>query len=456
MRAVARVAKGMVLAIIMALTAIVVWLSLAPPELLRVGTGYAAKIVCSNVFLAGRDADVVLASDVQAPGHPLLKLIHIDIDPDQRSVTARLLGAFAPGKATYREGLGCVSVPTGDGAAAQAIVVAGEPEVSAASGASWPEGDAVSAGDPRLSDILADPALVGPGMRAVVVVKDGRLVGEAYGEGFDASTPLLGWSMTKTVNAAIIGRLMTEGRIGFDDRNLLAEWTGDGRAQIRIRDLLAMEGGLDFDEEYGDVTDVTRMLYLERDMAAFAAARPLAADPGTSFNYASGASVLLAKIWMGKFADRAQALAYPRAALFQPLGMASAVMEGDATGTFVGSSYMYATARDWARFGLFLVQDGVWEGQRLLPEDFVGAMRRPTTASGGLYTEVQAWGVGPGEEPDEKFGIADDAFWLLGHDGQTIAVVPSENLVVVRLGLTPSELGYRPQWLVKAVADVLK
>ncbi|NML73137.1 serine hydrolase [Rhizobium sp. S-51] len=457
MRLFVKLVRGFVMLLVMAVAGVFLWLTAAPPELLRVGTGYAAKIVCSNVFIAGRDAEAVLAQDVQAPGHPLLKLVNVDVDPERRIVTARMLGAFAAGTAVYRDGLGCASVPDGDVEKALAI---SEPAAAATLPANatrtWPEGEGVDVGDRRLHAVLSDPALGGPGMRAIVVVKDGRIVGEVYGDGFDISTPLLGWSMAKTVNAAVIGRLVQEGRIGLDDQALFAGWTDSAHKAIRLRDLMAMESGLAFNEDYGDVADVTRMLYLEPDMAAFAAAQPVIHEIGKQFSYSSGSSVLLARIWMDRLGDRATALGYPRAALFGPLGMSSAVLEADAAGTFVGSSYLYATARDWARFGLLLADGGMWNGTRLLPEDFVAAMRRPTSVSGGLYTEIQAWNVGPGDEADERFGLKPETFWLQGHDGQFIAIVPSERLVVVRLGLTPSKLNYRPQRLVKSVSEALQ
>lgn len=457
MRLLVKVLRRGVLALIMLVTGVIVWLSAAPPELLRVGTGYAAKIVCSDVFLAGRDPQAVLALDVQAPGHPLLKLVGVDVDTENRIVTARMLGVFAASTAVHREGLGCASVPDGDLEAALTVVAPeADPRTVTDTGAPWPEGEGTTPVDGRIATLLSDADLGGPGMRAVVVVKDGRIVGEAYGQGFSASTPLLGWSMAKTVNAAIVGRLLKEARLGLDDTRLFPEWSDAPYASIRLRDLLAMESGLEFNEDYGDVTDVTRMLYLEPDMAGFSLVKPVLAGTGERFSYASGTSVLLARIWMSRFPDPGQALAYPRKALFDPLGMTSAVLEADAAGTFVGSSYLYATARDWARFGQFLVDDGVWNGERLLPEGFVAAMQRPTAASGGRYTEIQAWQVGPGDEPDERFGLTPETFWLLGHDGQAVAIIPSERLVVVRLGLTPSKLGYRPQSLVKAVADALR
>ncbi|WP_454286531.1 serine hydrolase domain-containing protein [Rhizobium arsenicireducens] len=457
MRLLVKVLRRGVLALIMLVTGVIVWLSAAPPELLRVGTGYAAKIVCSNVFLAGRDPQAVLALDVQAPGHPLLKLVGVDVDTENRIVTARMLGVFAASTAVHREGLGCASVPDGDLDAALTVVAPeAEPRTVTDTGAPWPEGEGTTPVDGRIATLLSDADLGGPGMRAVVVVKDGRIVGEAYGQGFSASTPLLGWSMAKTVNAAIVGRLLKEARLGLYDTRLFPEWSDAPDASIRLRDLLAMESGLEFNEDYGDVTDVTRMLYLEPDMAGFSLLKPVLAGTGEQFSYASGTSVLLARIWMSRLPDPGQALAYPRKALFDPLGMTSAVLETDAAGTFVGSSYLYATARDWARFGQLLVDDGVWNGERLLPEGFVAAMQRPTAASGGRYTEIQAWQVGPGDEPDERFGLTPETFWLLGHDGQAVAIIPSERLVVVRLGLTPSKLGYRPQSLVKAVADALR
>ncbi|TPP11478.1 serine hydrolase domain-containing protein [Rhizobium glycinendophyticum] len=433
-----------------------VWLWLAPPDLLRVGTGYAAKIVCSNVFLAGRDADDVLTDDVQAPGHPLLRLVGVDVDLDRRLVTADLAGFIAPSVAVYRDGLGCASVPDGDIASAQGVSAPVSEAVPSDDTVSWPEGERVGAMDSRLSTTLQDAALLGSAYRAVVVVKDGRIVGESYGAGFNAQTPLLGWSMAKSVNAVLAGKVAADQGVDLDTEGLFPEWTGDRRAKIRLSDLLAMQSGLDFNEDYGAVTDVTRMLYLQSDMAAYARSVPAIVERGTRFNYSSGEAVLISKWWMSRFSDPKQALAYPRKALFDPIGMRSAVLEADAHGTLVGSSYLYATARDWARFGLLLAQGGVWDGKPIVPADFVTRMTTPTAASGGVYGGAQAWRKGPGDEADAHYGLPADVLWLLGHDGQSVAVIPSENLVVVRMGLTPSRGGYRPQRLVAAIRDALK
>ncbi|MBL8596660.1 MAG: serine hydrolase [Devosia sp.] len=451
MKIVLRIVLGLAAVGVVAVAGAVAYLVVAPPELLRVATGYAAKTVCSNVFIAGRDPDQVLAVDVQAPGHPVLKFVRQSVDMSAGTVTARMLGLFATSIAIHRNGLGCASVPDGNVAAAQAVQLAQAPQIAPPGDAVWPMGGHVEmVATPTLADIMGNAALTGPGMRAVVVVKGGEIIAEAYGEGFTADTPLLGWSMSKTVNAALIGRLSAAGLIGLDDAALRPEWT-DARRDITLRDLLGMESGLAFNEDYGDVSDVNRMLFLEPDMARFAAAQPQAEAAGAQFTYSSGTATLLARIWMDRIGDRATALAYPRGALFDPLGMTSAELEADASGTLVGSSYMYATARDWARFGLFLLQDGVWDGTRLLPPGWVAAMN----ASNGLpgnYSQMQSWLQGPNDE-DAAEGVPEDAFWLIGHDGQTVAIVPSEELVVVRLGLTPSDLGYRPERLVKALAD---
>lgn len=432
------------------------WLWLAPPDLLRVGTGYAAKIVCSNVFLAGRDAGDVLADDVQAPGHPLLKLAGVEVDMDRRLVEAHLAGLIAPSVAVYRDGLGCASVPDGDIVKAQGFSAPVSESVPADNTLTWPQGERVEATQSRMAAVLQDQTLLGPAYRAVVVVKDGRIVGETYGDGFNAQTPLLGWSMAKTVTAALAIKLATEQGVDLDADRLFPEWADDARAGIRLSDLLSMQSGLDFNEDYGDVTDVTRMLYLEPDMAAYVRALPAAVERGTRFNYSSGESVLISRWWMSRLSDGRAALAFPRTALFEPIGMRSAVLEADARGTLVGSSYLYATARDWARFGLLLAQGGVWDGKAVLPADFITRMMNRTEASKGVYGGAQAWRQGPGGEPDARFGLDTDVVWMLGHDGQSVAVIASESLVVVRMGLTPNRLGYRPQPLVAAIREVLK
>ena len=463
MRSLRRNAKWLGVAVLLAVAGTGIWLYAAPPALIRVGSNYAAKIVCSNVFVAGRDAAQVLKLDVQAPGHPLLRLMSVSVDPEAATVKAGLFGLFGAGLAVARDNGGCAAVPDGDQEAARAFAQEPPAEAVADPDALWPQGEHVQPSqDPVLAAILGDEGLTGPGMRAVVVVKDGRIVGERYGEGFSAATPLLGWSMTKTVNAALVGTLIGEGRLSLDQTGLFEAWKGDDRARISLADLMAMSSGLAFNEDYSDVTDVTRMLYLEPDMAAFAAASPLAGDPGKVWSYSSGTAALLSELWQDAVGDQKKALAWPRTVLFDPLGMESAVFETDARGTFAGSSYLYATAHDWARFSQFLLDDGAWNGKQLLPAGFVPWMHEAAPASNGEYGRGQVWlhgptGPGPaGRDPDGGIDLPDDAYWMLGHDGQSATIIPSQRLVVLRLGLTPKKLGYKPQALVAALVAALE
>jgi CubicO group peptidase (beta-lactamase class C family) len=457
-RALTRIVKWLAGLVALTVVAAAVWLAAFPPDLLRVGAGYAAKIVCSNVFIAGRDPEEVLAVDVQAPGNPLLKFFDVDIDRKAGTVKASFLGAFAGNEAVARPGLGCALVPDGNVAAARKVATT-EPPQPKVSADLWPDGERVlPSQDPAIAKLLDDSGLTGPGMRAVVVVMDGRIVGERYGEGFAADTPLIGWSMSKTVNVAILGTVLGAGKLSLGRKNLFPEWAGDERRNISVADLMAMESGLAFNEDYGTVSDVTRMLYLEPNMAKFAASKPLVAAIGTKFSYSTGTSVMLARLWQDAVGDEAVSLGYPRHALFDPLGMKSAVLEADESGTLTGASYLYATAHDWARFGQFLLQDGVWNGKRILPEGFVAMMHEPAAASNGVYGKGEVWLEGPEDKKGDGVarGIPEGTYWLQGHDGQTVAIVPSKRMVVVRMGLTPAWLDYRPQKLVAALAKAVE
>ncbi|MFO1326831.1 MAG: serine hydrolase [Rubrivivax sp.] len=454
----ARALRRAAVALPLLLLAALLLLALRPPDLVRLGAMYTAKIVCSGVFVAGRDAQQVLEQDVQAPGHPLLRTMQVGVDREARTVRAGLFGVIGDGLAVARDGTGCASVPDGDLARAQAHQ-APAPRGSALRSTPWPEGDGVDAPLPALNTLLADPALAGPGARALLVLHRGRIVAERYASGFDAGTPLLGWSMSKTVNAALLGTVLAAGRLDPNRRPLFGTWAGDTRREIGLDDLMSMSGGLAFDESYGAVTDVTRMLYLEPDMAAFAAARPAAHAAGRHFSYSSGSSVLLARLWQD--AVSRESLGWPRTALFAPLGMTTAVLEADARGSFVGSSYLYASARDWARFALLLLQDGRWQDQALLPPGWVQRLWAPSKAAPTEYSQGQMWMHGPrggtpeGQNPDAGFGLPADTRWMLGHDGQSLALVPSRELAVLRLGLTPSRLGWKPQPLLREVLRAL-
>jgi CubicO group peptidase (beta-lactamase class C family) len=415
-----------------------------------VGANYAAKTICSNVFLAGREADAVLSSDVQAPGIWLLRLVRVSVDQQHGVVRAGFLGFIGNGLAVSRAA-GCTVVA--DGKLDHVAALAPRPIApSAATDARlWPDGDAVTL-IAAVQKVLADDSLTGPGMRAAIVIDHGRIVAERYAPGFSAETRLLGWSMAKTVTAGLVGLLVKDGKLTLDQAGF---WPpGDGRDRIRIADLLAMSSGLRFNEDYGAVSDVTRMLYLEADAAGFAYSQPLSHRSGEVWSYSSGTANIVAHIVQ----DTAGGSVWVQDRLFVPLGMRSAIIEPDEHGTLIGSSYMYAVARDWARYAQFLLQNGAWQGQQMLPDGFVDMMAEPVPASRGQYGHgfVWLWGSDPlieGQNPDAAFGIPPDTFYLSGHDGQAIAVMRSRQIAVVRLGLTPYSERYSPQRLIQAVLE---
>jgi CubicO group peptidase (beta-lactamase class C family) len=416
----------------------------------RVGSGFSAEILCGAVFVSGRAAEEVKANDLSGPGYELLRFFQQTVERDSKRVTASLYG-FAAQTAIYREGLGCTLV---DGkseadlrAEAQALAVT----PPADTGALWPEGERVEpdaqpkgvdrpALDAALAAAFAEPDPERPrNTRALVVVHRGRVAAERYAPGFDAAMPLIAWSMTKGALNALVGLRVKDGKMALTDRALLPEWRGEGdkRRDISLDELLRMSSGLAFDESYDDpLADVTVMLFARSDMAKFAAGKPLLHPPGAHWDYASGTSLIIARALRESFGTGQDYLRYPRERLFDPLAMRSAALTSDAAGTLVGSSLLYASARDFARLGLLFLQDGVWQGMRLLPEGWVEYTLTPTKDAPDETYGAHMWlklplSDGYGEPP-----MPDDAYYFLGHDEQIIAVVPSRDLVIVRLGLT--------------------
>jgi CubicO group peptidase (beta-lactamase class C family) len=302
--------------------------------------------------------------------------------------------------------------------------------------------------------------------RAVVVIYDGVLIGERYAEGYTKDTPLLGWSMTKSVTNALIGILVGQEKLSVDKSAPVPEWKkeGDPRGKITLDHLLRMNSGLEFKEEYEEeiLSDCNIMLFLKPDMGAYAASKPLVADPGTKWSYSSGTANIISRIVRHTVTGtQTDYFAFPRRSLFDKIGMESAVMEPDASGTFVGSSYMYATARDWARFGLLFLNDGVWEGSRILPEGWVKYSTTPTpTALPGEAYGAQFWlntDSAPGKNDRWMPKLPEEVYSACGHDGQYVTIIPSKKIVVVRLGLTAeNEKGYwdHEQFLVDILASI--
>ncbi len=265
--------------------------------------------------------------------------------------------------------------------------------------------------------------------RAVLVMQNGKVIAEKYATGYSSETPLLGWSMTKSVTNAMIGLLVQDGKLEVDKPAPITEWQNDDRKNITLDHLLRMSSGLAFVEDYASPSDATRMLFTKKDAGAYAIASKLSAKPGTVWSYSSGTTNILQELIRRQFPNHADYLAFPHLRLFQKLGMNSAILEPDASGTYVGSSFMYATARDWAKFGQLYAQDGVYNGERILPKGWAAYSSRLTPNSNGEYG-AQFWL----NKNDKDF--PQDAFMAEGFEGQNVTIIPSRGLVLVRLGMT--------------------
>ncbi len=270
---------------------------------------------------------------------------------------------------------------------------------------------------------------------ALLAVHRGRLVFERYAPGRGPEDSFISWSMAKSITHALAGVIVGKGRLDLHAPAPVPAWrrTGDPRGAITLEDLLRMVDGLDFVEAYGenDRSDVIEMLFKsgKDDVAAFAEARPLIHPPGTFWNYSSGTTNIVAGI-LGRSigGGREHMEAFLHEALLDPLGMKSAKPRFDRAGTFIGSSYVFATARDFARFGLLYLRDGFWEGRRLLPAGWVDHARSETGASIGRYG-AHWWLALDGS------GI----FTANGFQGQYVVLDPSRDLVLVRLGVSSPE-----------------
>jgi CubicO group peptidase (beta-lactamase class C family) len=275
---------------------------------------------------------------------------------------------------------------------------------------------------------------------AVVVVQHGRIVAERYAPAVGAATPLISWSLAKSVTHAALGIAYLKGLIDLDATPVAPEWSGaeDPRGAIRFTDLLAMRSGLEFNEDYVDdsTSHCLEMLFGSgaADMAHFAASQALIKPIDEHFNYSSGTTNIISRAIGESIGGGSESMArFLRDELFDPIGMTSADPRFDQAGTWVGSSYLYATARDFARFGELILRDGVWDGRRILPEGWIDAARVPRSTDeedGSLYG-LHWW-----LENDDL-----GTFSANGYEGQRIVIVPALDLVFVRLGKTPATHG---------------
>jgi CubicO group peptidase (beta-lactamase class C family) len=296
-------------------------------------------------------------------------------------------------------------------------------------------------------------------LKAVVVIHHGTLVAERYAAGINRDTRLQSWSMAKSFLHAALGLAIDDRRINPDTRAPVPEWQNphDPRRSITIRQLAQMTDGLDFEEDYGNATaEAMQMLFGggRGDVGRAAAEAKLGAQPGTRWSYSSGSANILSRILRERLGGRDAYRAHLYDRLFAPLGIKSAVPEFDASGTWIGSSYVHATARDFARFGLLYLRGGMWEGRQLIPADWVTAARTPTAASNGLYGALFWLNAidGATGKPAITPLIPTDAFFARGFGGQLITIVPSRDAVIVTLNAAYTE---DTSPIVKLLADTL-
>ena len=289
--------------------------------------------------------------------------------------------------------------------------------------------------------------------RAVLVVHRGEIVAERYGEGYGPQTRFASWSMAKSITAVMIGLLVSDGRLRLDETAPIPRWqrSGDPRGEITLRQLLQMRSGLRHTENGEPVhsSDEVRMLFLDGrdDMAVWAEAQPLEAEPGKKFEYSSATTVILADIAARALTDsrdpatrRIAVAEYLRTRLFDPVGMKSMVPEFDAAGTLIGSSLIHGTARDWAKFGEFLRNGGSVKGAQIVPRGWIEFMTRPSPRNPAYGAQIwlnrsQPDGstvLFPGSAPKS-------AFAAIGHLGQYVVASPAQKLTIVRLGKTQPE-----------------
>ena len=426
-----------------------------PDRALQVATANVAQTLCADVFVSGLAPDRVFAENI-APEkgmHMLLRHLRYVVDSTQRRVVAQWHGRFTS-EATYYPGYGC-ALPnmTPDAATLQAAREVAPVTTTPA--------EPIVSSDPAIVDALAhafaEPAS-GPRrhVHAIVVLHDGKIIAERYAAGFHPDTPQLGYSMSKSVVNALLGILVRQGRLDMYAPAPVTAWkaVSDPRHTITLDQLSRMTSGLDLTEDDSGFDPVSSMLFLQEDMATYAAHAELRAPPGTQWDYTSGNTLILGSVLRDAVGGGAPGLIrFAHRELFDPLGMHHVLMEFDGAQTLVGSTRIYASARDWARFGQLYLDDGMLDGRRILPQGWSAYVSKQTLGSiygSGFWTNA-------GIEADGSriiAGMPGEAYFASGMNGQRIVIVPSRRLVIVRLGSTLDPPNFDMRGLVRLVNEV--
>lgn len=419
-----------ILLVLVLLVAIVVYTQY--PKL-NIISGYASKNMASTVFLTGRTPASVTVNDNNVP---LIKLASVDVE-DARA-KASVFGLMNR-EAVCFDGIGCMLI---NEEFDENFKITVPRRRKKANRMPFPYGD----GPPKdtiynnvdygLLDYALDKAFENPDVqktRTVLVAYKNQIVAERYTKGFDHQTPVLGWSMTKSVMATLYGILEYEGKIDLDLPAPISAWQSDERKNITLNHLLRMQSGLEWEEDYTSISDVTKMLFLDTDMTVGQAKKKTLAPPTEIWNYSSGTSNLLSGILRQQFKSHQEYMDFPYASLIDKIGMNSMIIETDQAGNYVGSSYAWANTRDWAKFGLLYLNNGNWNGEQLFDESWIEYITRPTEHSNGTYG-AHFWLNVENKFPDAPT----DMYSANGYQGQRVFIIPSKDLVIVRTGLAES------------------
>lgn len=420
-------------------------------------TGYAAKNMCSCVFVAKMNEQLIKSNDLNFNLIPLAKT---EVDYVKKSVTASVYGLNSK-TAYYRENTGCALINN----LKEEDIYQDNPNWNLTlhdSLANWfTYIDTVEhLSDKQLNELAlvvneafeeVDSLKPRKNTRAALVLFKGQLVAERYANGFDKNTRLMGWSMTKSLTASMLALLVEEGRLNLDEPTKIATWQNDERKKITWKQLLQMNSGLRWKEDYAEVTDAVLMLFNSDGIGEFATQIPLEQQPNTHWEYSSGTSNILATAMRGYFDSDESYIRYPYDSLFYKIGAYSMVMETDAKGFFVGSSYSWANARDWAKIGQLYLQNGNWAGEQLLTKDWVEFVQQEAPNAKGNFGS-HFWLNKGGRYPDAPT----DMYSLEGFQGQRVFILPSKELVIIKLGLTHNRADFDFNSWVKKITEVIE
>jgi CubicO group peptidase (beta-lactamase class C family) len=417
------------------------WIARQVGTQIHVANAVVSHTLCAGAFISGVDPRQLYVDAILSErGHAMLENYRsYIIDRTQRTVEVTWAGHFRE-VAVFRDDLGCVVIHD------QRLLL--QPDSATQGGSA--KADAANIQDDlpmavpalgieaALTDAFQEPS-DGPYRRtkAIVILHDGKIIGERYAAGYNAETPIMGYSVSKSIISALIGILVKQGRLSLTAPAPVPEWSdpSDPRHAITVDELLRMTSGLSLEESDSGLDPVSRMLFLEKDMAGFAEKSRFKHTPGSTWEYTSGNTLILSRILrdaVGGSADSVRRFA--QVELFEPLGIRSAHIDFDVTGTPVGSMYVYATARDWARFGKLYLDDGSINGRQILPPGWVAYSATPTLNTdygAGFWTNR----LGHGDAADRiAAGLPEDSFYASGNFGQRVLIEPSRDLVIVRLG----------------------